>query len=182
MIPYKKQELEITVLEGQLASICQEIYCRGGRMMIPKYPWVLVRLLPKEQQSSLIYLPESQNKVVYEGIVLAVWRPFKKVYSATQKSTLYPEYKLEGELKQSQYKPGDRVCFGHFEGFPVPYLNFTHPSGSTKADNLYRVVREETFDINCGILGEVFFTGDEGLGDKLNELFRGKTMSLLSGK
>ena len=63
-----------------LAKICQQIYNLSmcGRHFIPKHPYILVRVLPKEHKTEGgIWLAEtSQNKVVYEAIVLDTWRPY----------------------------------------------------------------------------------------------------------
>lgn len=171
-----KAESNIESLEKLLAETCQAIYEAAKPVdFVPQYPWVLVRVLPKEQEKNLIILPEAQNKVVYEGIVLTTWKPFRRVFLATQKSTLYPEYRLEGELLKSNYQLGDRISFMHFEGQPIPWLD----------DHHYRIVREDVdqgISPRCGTFGKLHYKQDEGLREALNELFKGTAMVTVSGK
>ena len=62
--------------EQLIDKLTQEIY-KAHRGFIPKFPWVFVRTLNKEQQIGRIICPEThQNKVIHEGVVLAVWPGF----------------------------------------------------------------------------------------------------------
>jgi co-chaperonin GroES (HSP10) len=111
--------------EQLIDKLTQEIY-KAHRGFVPKFPWVFVRTLNKEQQIGHIICPEKdQNKVTHEGIVLAVWPSFVK-----------QEYRNGNYIQtpmQSELKPGDHVLFPHWAGLPV---------GREYKDTRYRIVRE----------------------------------------
>lgn len=144
--------MEINELEKQLADTCQKIYELGEQRFKPLYPWLLVRVLPKEQKVGTLWLPEKQNKVLYEGIVLETWG--------------------ESKGRKSEVKRGDRVWFPHYEGMPCSYLNENH----------YRLIREYTTDVNCGTFGKIRYAENNRVAEKLNELFEGMTCVTVTGK
>lgn len=78
------------------------------RKIVPLYPYVLVKLLPKEQKIGRIYAPDvHQNKVLHEGIVLATFKEHER--SINRKPV----------LAKPSVKVGDHILFQHFEGIPA---------------------------------------------------------------
>jgi co-chaperonin GroES (HSP10) len=162
--------------EKRLDELAQEIYHGHQKIIIPVWPWVVVRIMPKEQQFGSILLPEKQNKLFYEGIVLAVWKPFWRHYSGSLKFD--EEIGSGGRvvnksiLVESAVEIGDRVMFMHFEGQPVPWLD----------EKNYRMIHEFETHPNGGIWGTIETEQDRGLRDKLDKLFRNHTSVTISGK
>lgn len=152
--------------EKQLAKLCQEIYelAVEGRTMIPRHPYVLVRVLPKEHKTEGgIWLADNaQNKPVYEGIVLSVWEPYqeeRRVYDKDGEriGTTFIDHKCELEV-------GDRVAFPHYEGVSMQgYLD----------DKYYRLIREGS-DQNqypyMSVLGKLHYHGDVDIAKKIRKL------------
>lgn len=103
--------------EQKLKELAFEMYESGPLDIAPLYPWVLVRILPKENKSDsgLLYLPERQNKILYEGIVLRTWKPHWRLYRRKDK-----EFE---RWETSQVAQGDLILFPHWLGTPVPWLN-----------------------------------------------------------
>lgn len=136
--------------EQRLAKLCQEIYEEGEQRITPMYPWVLVRVLPKETKIGSIFTPDkAQNKPIYEGIVLSTW---------------VDHYDIESDILQhSSFDVGDRIAFPSFEGMPVSFLD----------DNLYRLVREvvnyKDYP-NCGVYGWIDYDGDVNIKHELKKL------------
>lgn len=138
--------------EEKLAKLCQEIYEESEQRFQPLYPWVLVRVLPKETKIGGIWTPDTaQNKPIYEGIVLEPWAPF---YDNKSNS-----------IRSSQFQTGDRIAFPSFEGAPVSFLD----------DKYYRIVREivnfKDYP-NCGIYGWIHYDQDVRIKDELNALMK----------
>lgn len=132
--------------KDELFELAQRMYKSFHRRITPIYPWVLVRVLPKEQQLGRIWMPESQNKVIYEGLVLETWQPFWRSFS---KDAYDPNEEQLERFFESDLKPGDHVLFPHFEGMPVPYLN-------EEEKDAYRLVRESNSkDEKCEIYGKL---------------------------
>lgn len=141
-------------LEKKLSKVCQEIYTRGGKLITPMYPWVLVRVLPKEQQIGSIIMVEKQERTLYEGIVLSTWPECDRANS-------------KGKIvhKKSIFEIGDRITFPHFEGMPAGDLD----------EKFYRFVREEIDHEkfpNCGVFGWIDYSGDSSLKEKLKLLLQ----------
>lgn len=87
-----------------------------NKVFTPLYPWVFLLVCTKQQKVGSIILPEKQNKVVHEGIVLATWRE-KLVERGTVNKDGVKLTRIE--VKRSELAPGDRVLFHHFAGRPV---------------------------------------------------------------
>lgn len=135
--------------EQKLADLCQEIYRDHARLFKPFYPWILIRVLPKEQEVGSILLLESQRRFAYEGIVLSSWED--------------PKHGV------SEVEVGDRILFPHFEGLPLPDLD----------EKYYRIVRERVNQKdypNCGIFGKLSYDGDAELRQRVKELFKDTRM------
>lgn len=160
---------KIQQLEKQLADTCHKIYklSIGGRTIIPRHPYVLVRVLPKEHKTEGgIWLAEKQQvKSVYEGIVLSVWKPYVEERVVECKEC------EDGNAIQfirhiCDLKIGDRIAFAHYEGLPV---------GDWLDDRYYRLIREGT-DQNknpyCSVLGTLEYTGDAVMKAKLRALMQ----------
>lgn len=157
----------------QLDELCQQLYATHERRIVPKYPWVFVKVLPKEQAPlGRIILPDGtgpkgQNKILYEGIVLETWKSFYEFHRS--ESTLVIEKSLEDwtrqyllskgvdlpvvctydhtVLRESSVKPGMHVIFPHYEGLPA---------GRIFDEKEYRLVREfnpSDPERRCEILG-----------------------------
>jgi co-chaperonin GroES (HSP10) len=145
-------------LEELLERCCHALYERGGKRIMPLYPWVLVRTLPKERKVSGIWVPEKTDTVLYQGIVLAIYKPFQAM---GKKGQVYP--------KICPLEVGQRVTFHYSEGMPVPGLD----------EKYYRLVRVEVDQQiypRMGVLGTVDYHGDQQLPEKLKELFKDVTM------
>jgi co-chaperonin GroES (HSP10) len=108
-----------------------------SRLFTPMYPWIFVRVLPREQKVGSIYMVEGpkQNKPMHEGIVLATWQPCQRP--------------VKGKLVDltPDVKPGDHVLFNHWAGLPVVGYNDKH----------FRIVKERDWasDKEGGIVGLV---------------------------
>lgn len=109
-----------------LRILISRLYRECGVEVEPMYPKVLVRVLPREQQTKGgIILPEGakQNKPVLEGVVLKTYKPFfQKIYLADAdwvREDPAPEVKY---LQKAEccVKPGDHILFPHIEFGIVP--------------------------------------------------------------
>lgn len=122
------QTLGVEEKEQLVDRLTQELY-RAHRGFTPRYPWVFVRVLHKEQQVGRIVIPETeQNKPMHEGIVLAVWPPFIESKTMNgQRVTVFQE---------SDLHPGDHVLLPHWAGLPVVGYR----------DIRYRIVKELGWD------------------------------------
>jgi hypothetical protein len=107
----KKQML----LEG-INDLCQKLYQECGRSIKPRYPWVLVKVLPKIQKAFGLEMPAAQNKIFYEGLVLETWDNFCITINDTHEDGRTIKHQ---QVMESRLKPGDHVVFPHFEGLPV---------------------------------------------------------------
>jgi hypothetical protein len=157
--------------ELKIDELCQEIYAQKQHLIRPLYPWILVRIMPKANRVGLIFTPEKQNKIFYEGVVLQTWEPFWKPFrSKKNDSGEWIHYQVE---MKSQVARGDRVMFMHFEGQPVPFLH----------DELhYRMIHEVETHPNGGIWAVLEDAPeDEGLREKLNDIFKGEACLTISG-
>jgi hypothetical protein len=165
-------EVTVEELERQLATTAQAIYNAGEVRIKPTWPWVLIRLVPKEQQYGSLYLPDNagsakQHKPLWEGIVLETWAPHWSLMRLPQ-----VESKDQEIWRESDFKRGDRVLFPHFAGLPVKFLD----------ENNYRLIREWTFDPHGGALGIVHYDGDKKYKKVLDDLFEGLESVTLSGR
>lgn len=115
--------------EEALQELVTKMYVESGVTVEPNFPFVLVRLLPKSQRTmGGIWLPDKdQNKPVHEAIVLRVYKP-RRMRNKKDGS----EYVVD-----SSVNPGDHVLFQHFEGVPIPRLDF--------GVGEYRLVNEGAF-------------------------------------
>lgn len=121
--------------EAGLDELAQKLYSETDMQVRPLYPWVVVRRLPRTQQVGSIWLPEKeQNKIVHEGIVLAVWAPSEQ----------------HGE---SALRPGDHVLFHHFAGVAL----------DTSKEGRYRLVKERDWETPMvgGVLACIDHRDDE---------------------
>ena len=137
--PSKRVSSAMAIVHGELLEACTtpecrlnrlvlEMYERRERKIVPKFPWVFVRTLKREMlYSGKVILPERQNKVMLEGIVLATWMSApRRFYNVNSKQWEHPE------LYRSELQPGEHVLFPHFAGMPAP--------GYDPAD--YRLIKE----------------------------------------
>lgn len=124
-------------LHDQIVELAQKEYMKCTQRFIPMYPWVLVRILPKEQQAkSGLFLPESQNKVLYEAIVLETWRPRLVNF-------LDEDGHSSERIAKSQLVPGDHIVFPHWDGFPAEFLGLHIKT--------HRFIREVIWDSLGGV-------------------------------
>ena len=162
-------------LEKEFVALSQEIYNRGTVRFEPLYPWVLIRVVPKDQRYGSLYLPDNdgsqkQNKPLMEGIVLATWKPH---WGPKRKPARFHEVDASVQIwKECEVKAGQRVLFPHFAGIPVKYMDETH----------YRVVRSWTWDEGGGITGIVDYQGDEEMRETLADTFKNLESVTLSGR
>jgi co-chaperonin GroES (HSP10) len=116
--------------------LCTEQY-EAHRGFIPRYPWVFVRILQKEQKIGRIITPGNvQNKPVHEAIVLRVWPSFLQTKKVNGKTVT--------EFRESELELGDHILIPHWAGLPVRGFVEQH----------YRIVKE--FDWSPGSDGGVF--------------------------
>jgi co-chaperonin GroES (HSP10) len=100
--------LAVRVQEQELDRMAIELFTQHEAQFTPLYPWVLIRVLPREQRyMGRIILPDnkSQNKPVHEGIVLHTWMP---------------RLDKKNKVMYSELHPGDHVVYPHFAGLPIP--------------------------------------------------------------
>lgn len=165
----KNTEQQLSQLESELSFIAQQIYEMGERRIQPLWPWLLIRLVPKEQSRNGLVLPENfgastQNKPLFEGIVLETWKPhWRRIKELGENKDHY---------RMSDLMIGDRVLFPSFAGVPVHFLDV----------NNYRLVREWTFDANGGVQGIVNYQKDELTRFALNDIFKNHESVTLSGR
>jgi co-chaperonin GroES (HSP10) len=126
----------------------------------PTWPWVLVRVCPKQTRVGSIYTPgdifvgdQRQNKPLWEGIVLATWKPHWSRFRRYSEPDQVKEH-----WRESDFEVGDRVLFPHFAGLPVDYMD----------DKNFRLVREWTWDTNGGVMCKIDYAGDKELKEKDN--------------
>lgn len=166
-------------LEREFALMAQRIYELGEVFIQPTWPWVLIRVVPKEQRFGSLILPDNagaqaQNKPQWEGIVLQTWKPHWSSTTQTVKETAFTRRDRDGEIwRESDFKRGDRVLFPHFAGMPGP---------QGLDSNKYRLVREWTFDPNGGVQGIIHYEPDKRYREVLDNLFSGMESVTLSGK
>jgi len=82
----------------------------------PKFPWVLIHVLPREQRIGSLWVPgdaKHQNKVTLEGVVVKIW-------------------KADHLSVKTSLKLGDHILFPHYAGQPV----------DKRSDEEFRLVRE----------------------------------------
>lgn len=169
---YLNKKSYIEEKEAHIDNLVQELYRESNRELTPKYPWILVRLLAKEQVLNGVILPATeQNKTLHEGIVLATWRPIeyelemkRREYSeGTAAKVTYEPVPVKRYRRESQHKPGDHVVFHHWSGFPVDGFS----------EKRYRMVKEEGWKEtqDGGICGVVEYdTKDTRPVEKLRKL------------
>ena len=149
--------------KDEVFEAAQRAYKSFHRRIQPIYPWVLVRVLPKEQQLGKLWMPESQNKILYEGVVLETWQPFDKLIDVHYVND-NPLQSVEERMHiESCLNLGDHVIFPHFEGMPVPYLN-------EEEKDAYRLIREtNSRDEKCEIYGKLEY--QEPIEEQIREYF-----------
>jgi len=108
-------------LKKQIQDLVTELYSMDlkERVVEPIYPWHLVWILPKTTKRAGIIMPEQQNKVVHEGIVVSSWKPFwkKTTRVGSDSGFAYQQY-IEPHLH-----PGDHIIFPHWSGQPAGFLD-----------------------------------------------------------
>ena len=119
-----------------LTETVEEMYRSTDRIIMPLYPWVLVRPLPRAgvTASGLVVMPQVQNKPNLESVVLATWKPFWEKVEKVKENGDILEVKVWNE---SDLKPGDHIVHPHHVGLPDSYLD----------EKDYRMIREE--DVMC---------------------------------
>lgn len=173
--------------EKKLNNLALELYAEH-RAFRPMFPWVFVRVLPKEMRTaSGLVLPDTDaNKTVYEGIVLSTWSPYtkevgheyeavstfatrinrlaKKLYSHQVEQT--EPIKVTRTIQmRSELTPGQHVLFPHWAGLPVVGYSDKH----------YRIVKEESSQSQNE--GEIVATVDY---DEANTKPRQQVIEMLS--
>lgn len=108
----------------------------------PKFPWVLVHVLPREQRVGSLWVPgdaKHQNKVTLEGVVVKIWKAD------------HLDIKTELEI-------GDHVLFQHFAG--QPFSNASAEDFRMIKEGFTRVVDSEIVD-NGHIFAKVNYSTKE---------------------
>lgn len=100
--------------------MAQKLFQQADVDVVPGRRWMIVRVLPKEQMSTSgrVIMVENQNKLLYEGVVIRVYEPYR---TARERIGWHHVEKIEGEMATigCQVHPNDHVLFPHFEGLPV---------------------------------------------------------------
>jgi co-chaperonin GroES (HSP10) len=113
-----------------LQQLTQQLYERGNRQVRPVFPWVLLRVLSKEQKIGSIFCPDvDHNKTTHEGIVVATWLPWTKELGVIEQNGVKKTRSVE---MRSNLELGDHVLFHHWAGLPLRGLD----------DKYWRVVKE----------------------------------------
>ena len=130
--------------ERAIDELTQELY-GANRQFTPRYPWLLVRVLTREQKtaSGLVLPATEQNKVIHEGIVLSVWKSFRQEVTRRKDGREFTRVTLQ----QSQLSPGDHVIFPNWAGLPVAGFS----------ERRYRIVKECDWlkDTDGGVMGVI---------------------------
>lgn len=107
-----------------LQELVESEYQAKRLSVTPRYPRVLVRVIPKEISSyhGIILPGKQENKPIYEGQVVRIYEPRK----------------IEGTVVSCSVKRGDHVLFQHYEGEPIPRLD---PLGWRSGE--WRLLRED---------------------------------------
>lgn len=136
-MPRTEKNEEVNKALDVLTAACS----LNDREIIPRYPYVLVRKVPREIFSKNgIWLPNMQGKgpgkPIGEGVVIRTWEPH------------------EGKRK-SELSPGDLVTFPHYAGYPAD-------GNADGIDNLWFIPDISNADITkVGILGYFQFALDD---------------------
>lgn len=148
----------------ELKRYVQKTYEGLGLDVLPIYPYVLLRVIPKEQEIGLgagrrLFTPQRVNKTVFEGQIIKTYRPGNVVTKRCEKCGT-----VAGRMswRESSLKPGQHVLFAHYVGIPVEQLCYYWKAGE------YRLVEEGA------ILGVVEYedkTDEEKLREILDKRF-----------
>jgi co-chaperonin GroES (HSP10) len=116
--------------EEQLQKLVKELYDEYDRVVTPIYPRIFIRVLPKETTYGSIVLPDhQQNKVQWEGMVLATYESFwRKLIDSTESRFRRDRIIITTEnekrvLIESSVKPGDHILFPYHVGIPDPVFD-----------------------------------------------------------
>lgn len=125
-------------LNDRVYKFVEEHEAKLNKKILPKYPHLLVLVLPKEYvYKSTIILPEkSQHKPTYEGVVLRTFTPFWRHIRKEVRHRMYVEGGRDVDVNDEVHlscqvvasaKVGEHILFQHFVGIPVPYMDYdTH--------------------------------------------------------
>ena len=156
---------QITELKSKADNAVFNLFEYYERSVRPLYPWILVKVFPKQRKINGIWTPGSlaegtggtQNTVMYEGMVLRTWGPFwKTILVKTEEHSREHGQVVRTEThrvqQMSEVKSGDIIMFPHYEGLPVPYLNETDKDG-------FRLIREHNpADRRCEAMAVVDYS------------------------
>jgi hypothetical protein len=163
----------------ELKSLVTELYQEHDMTIEPIYPRILVRVLPREQQTKgRIILPEfKQNKPTEEGIVIQVYKPFWQTISKIPKA-----YENDFEIRnkaveldekgypkkvwnESPVQPGDHVVFPHMAFGIVPVWPLDDGKGNYKMIPEWEILatvkyqQEGTLEYLAGLLDDLLMDG-----------------------
>jgi co-chaperonin GroES (HSP10) len=139
-------------MDDELKEIVTRLYQGKGIVVHPTYPRVLVRVLPKEQETKdgLILTDYQQNKPTHEAIVLEVYKPFWKTLVKSDRETwersrpnnlvqLLENGEVETEKVwiESPVKIGDHILFPHMALGIIPVWPLDDGRGE------YRLIPDE---------------------------------------
>lgn len=160
MEKYAEKILDSLSAEGReafLDACTQIVYELCDRQFAPMFPWVFVRVLPKDNKQGSIIIPGfDQNKTIHEGIVLATWKPWVKVVDKYHKDKGVIQERVS---YRSELSAGDHVLFLHWAGAPIAGFSDKH----------YRVVKESEWSSSQegGIFATVDYSDKEKREAKL---------------
>lgn len=166
---------------SKLAELVTEEYLSHEIEVQPTYPRILVRLLPREQESKGgIVLPEgtAQNKPNLEGIVIRTYEPFWKVYVKSDRQVweknsskvlaLNEKQEIHKVWMEAEVKPGDHILFPVMEFGITPVW----PLDDGKGD--YRNVSE---DVIQGIITYKKESDKEWIANTIRDCVDGKAIA-----
>jgi len=118
-------------LKNKIAELVRKAYDECGVSVGLLKNTYLVRVLPKEQRSGNVIIPDldgpgKQNKPLYEAVVLAVYESYtvdewiKNSYKQTESE---PDWVCKRYWVEPACKVNDHILFQHWEGIPVPPLD-----------------------------------------------------------
>lgn len=117
--------------KDKLRKLVTQMYQEHGIEVVPTYPRILVRVLPREQQRGSLILPDSkQNKPVLEGVVLSTYKSFIK--SEWDENGNKSSFEMKAPVRA-----GDHVLFPAIEFNIIPVWPLDDGVGE------YRLVPEE---------------------------------------
>ena len=127
------QAMSVDEKSATITKLTQDLYAQH-RQLVPKHPWILLYVLPREQKIGSLFIPQKHHKVSLEGLVLQTWGTHNEEKGVIEHGVC----KTRVTVHRSIFKPGDHVLFPHWSGLPIPGMD----------EKYFRVVKEEGWSKN----------------------------------